>query len=167
MKKLCLGTFLHIISQARGASVKQKNLVGALLRCVDCSEASFYADDDMRQGHLKNGRDNIPSYFADAVRAGNPDSIFSYFADVIHPMLDKNKERHVVLAFRNILEEDTDIADTINLGPVSGYTKADILTFTIHHCSHLALVLVMLSLKSASLRLIKPKWKEAGKLRLA
>ena len=128
MKKLCLGTFLHIISQARGASVKQKNLVGALLRCVDCSEASFYADDDMRQGHLKNGRDNIPSYFADAVRAGNPDSIFSYFADVIHPMLDKSKERHVVLAFRNVLEEDTDIADTINLGPVSGYTKSDILT---------------------------------------
>ena len=126
MKKLCLGTFLTIICQARGASVKQKNLVGALLRCVD-ADTSYLDEDDGRQGHLKNGRDNIPSYYAEAIRAANPEDIYSYFEREIHPMLSASLEKQVILAFRSIIAEDADIADTVKLGPVDGYKKSDIL----------------------------------------
>ena len=128
MKKLCLGTFLNIICQAHGASVKQKNLLCALLSCVRCDTATYNAEDSTFQGHLKSGHDNIPSNFADAVRDSDPEDIFTYFAEVVHPQLDKNKERHVVLAFRSVIAEDTTIANTTNLGPVTGYTKADILS---------------------------------------
>ena len=126
MKKLCLGTFLTIICQARGASVKQKNLVGALLRCVD-ADTSYLDEDDGRQGHLKNGRDNIPSYYAEAIRAANPEDIYSYFEREIHPMLSASLEKQVILAFRSIIADDADIADTVKLGPVDGYKKSDIL----------------------------------------
>lgn len=127
MKKLCLGTFLTIICQARGASVKQKNLVGALFRCVD-ADTSYLDEDDGRQGHLKNGRDNIPSYYAEAIRSANPEDIYSYFEREIHPMLSASLEKQVILAFRNVIADDTDIADTVKLGPVDGYKKSDILT---------------------------------------
>lgn len=126
MKKLCLGTFLTVICQARIPSVSQKAFIGALLRCVD-ADTSYIDEDDGRQGHLKNGRDNIPNYYAEAVLAANPEDIYNYFERVIHPMLASTLEKQVILAFRNIIAEDTDIADTVKLGPVDGYKKSDIL----------------------------------------
>ena len=75
MKKLCLGTFLTVICQARIPSVSQKAFIGALLRCVN-ADTSYIDEDDGRQGHLKNGRDNIPNYYAEAVLAANPEDIY-------------------------------------------------------------------------------------------
>ena len=127
MKKLCLGTFLTIICQARIPSVSQKAFIGALLRCVD-ADTSYLDEDDGRQGHLKNGRDNIPSYYAEAILAANPEDIYNYFEREIRPMLASTLEKQVILAFRNVIAEDTDIADTVKLGPVEGYKKSDILS---------------------------------------
>ena len=126
MKKLCLGTFLTVICQARIPSISQKAFIGALLRCVN-ADTSYIDEDDGRQGHLKNGRDNIPNYYAEAVLAANPEDIYNYFEREIHPMLASTLEKQVVLAFRSIIAEDADIADDVNLGPVDGYKKSDIL----------------------------------------
>ena len=128
MKKLCLGTFLLIMDQARGASVLKKNLCCAILSCVKCNTATYNAEDGAFQGHLKSGHDNIPSDFADAVRNSDPEDIFKYFTEVIQPLLDKSKERRVVLAFRDVIADDTDIDSSFNIGPIAGYTKNDILT---------------------------------------
>ena len=127
MKKLCLGTFLTIICQARIPSVTQRGFIGALLRCVK-ADVSYLETDDGRQGHLKNGRDNIPGFYADIVRAANPEDIYSYFEKELRPMLASNLEKQVILAFRSVIAEDTDIGDTVKLGPVEGYKKSDILT---------------------------------------
>ena len=127
MKKLCLGTFLTIICQARIPSVTQRGFIGALLRCVK-ADVSYLETDDGRQGHLKNGRDNIPGFYADIVRAANPEDIYIYFEKELRPMLASNLEKQVILAFRSVIAEDTDIGDTVKLGPVEGYKKSDILT---------------------------------------
>ena len=127
MKKLCLGTFLNIICQAQIRSVTQRNFIGALLRCVK-ADVSYLETDDGRQGHLKNGRDNIPGYYADAVREANPEDIYNYFESQIRPMLSSALEKQVILAFRSVIQDDTDIADSTKLGPVEGYKKSDILT---------------------------------------
>ena len=127
MKKLCLGTFLNIICQARITSVTQRSFIGALLRCVN-ADVSYLETDDGRQGHIKNGRDNIPGFYADAVRAANPEDIYNYFEKELRPLLASSLEKHVVLAFRSVIQDDTDIADSTRLGPVDGYKKSDILT---------------------------------------
>ena len=127
MKKLCLGTFLTIICQARIPSVTQRAFIGALLRCVK-ADVSYLETDDGRQGHLKNGRDNIPGYYADAVREASPEDIYNYFEKELRPMLTSNLEKQVVLAFRSVIAEDTDIDNSVKLGPVDGYKKSDILT---------------------------------------
>jgi len=80
------------------------------------------------KGTLKNGRDNIPGFYADAVRAANPEDIYNYFEKELRPLLASSLEKHVVLAFRSVIQDDTDIADSTRLGPVDGYKKSDILT---------------------------------------
>lgn len=126
MKKLCLGTFLHIISQAHAASVKQNRLFAVLFSCVKCDTATYYADDETMQGHLKSGKNNIATDFSNAILESSPEDLFGYFSTEVVPLIGINKQKNTILAFRSVIQEDTTIGDNDNIGPTTGYTKNDI-----------------------------------------
>lgn len=127
MKKLCLGTYLTIIDQARVATINKKNFLDTLLRCVN-ADISYLKGDSVRQNHLRTAQDDIPEYYAEAIRDADPESIYDYFKKEIRPILSPKFDKHVILAFRQVIREDTDIPDTLGLGPTTGYTKSNIIT---------------------------------------
>lgn len=128
MKKLCLGTFLKIICQARGVGVRNNKLMRSVLCCIYCETANYELKDDADLNHLKSGHDNISADYIGTVRKSNPQDIYNYFCKTVRPLLNKQLDRQVILAFRNIISDDLSITDDTNLGTTPGYTKLDIIS---------------------------------------
>lgn len=121
MKKLCIGTFLHIISQAK--AIKQLSLFNTLLSFVD--NGQDYSDDTL-QGHLKSGKNNLVDY-EDLVTC-DKEKLVSHFKKHVIPSLKESLHKNVVLAIRDVLKED-DVPDMTIIGfAPSGYTKQDIVS---------------------------------------
>jgi len=119
VKKLCIGTFLNILSQAR--NIKQLALFSTLLSFI--GNGQDYGDDTL-QGHLKSGKNNLVDY--DDLITYDKDKLVVHFKKNIIPALKPELHKAVVLAFRDVLNED-DIPDTTTVGYESeGYTKQDI-----------------------------------------
>ena len=120
MKKLCLGTFLHILSQAKGA-VTQKGLISYVLsffgKATDYGSTSDIA-------HYKSGRNNLTGY--EDLRTHDKAELVAYYDEEIIPLLDQSLKRHVVLAIKDVLSED-DVPSLTTIGYESGYTKQDII----------------------------------------
>lgn len=126
MKKLCLGTFLKIISQAKLSFSKQVSLYHSLFSFLSTKE--IYKNDTL-QGHLKSGKNN----FVDTDEVENIDKsiIVNTFKNKIIPQLDPKLHRQVILAIKDVLSEDN-IDDMTVIGFEStGYTKQDIINKTI------------------------------------
>ena len=125
MKKLCIGTFLNAMKLAKGQSVTQKVLFASILRCAGEGE---YMADDAFQGHLKGGHDNLTAEYVQNIRKKDISEISDYFAEKVIPLLKKETQCKVVIAFRKIIEEDDAISDSTNIGLAPGFTKKDILS---------------------------------------
>jgi transcription elongation factor Elf1 len=83
-------------------------------------------EDDNTVALLANGRNNLSreiTLFLDDVYS----SLSSKFSSSVLPLLDANKRANIVLAFKDILREDTDIADDTEIELLNHLTKADIL----------------------------------------
>lgn len=122
MKKLCLGTFLNILSQAR--NTKQYVLFGKVLSFIDTGED--YSD-ETNQGHYKSGKNNLANY-TDLMNC-DKNSLVNYYRTKIIPCLRQDLCKCVVLAIRDVLKED-DIDDLTLIGYEDGYTKQDIIKKT-------------------------------------
>lgn len=119
MKKLCLGTFLKILSQAR--NTKQNALFKLVLSFLDTGDD--YSD-ETNQGHYKSGKNNLANY-SDLITC-DKDALVSYYKRKIIPCLKRDLHKCVVLAIRDVLRED-DIDDLAQIGYEDGYTKQDII----------------------------------------
>lgn len=121
MKKLCLGTYLHILCQAKSSTTKQYVLISELLSSV---KDNSYFKDEQFQGRLKAGKNNLVDY--DEILTCDKNKLVNKFEKNIIPILNPILHKNVVLAFRDVLSED-DIDDMTNIGYESeGYTKQDI-----------------------------------------
>lgn len=120
MKKLCLGTFLKILSQAR--NTKQNALFKLVLSFLDTGDD--YSD-ETNQGHYKSGKNNLANY-SDLITC-DKDALVSYYKKKIIPCLKRDLHKCVVLAIRDVLRED-DIDDLVQIGYEDGYTKQDIIS---------------------------------------
>lgn len=118
MKKLCLGTFLKILSQAR--NTKQNVLFKLVLSFIDTGDD--YSD-ETNQGHYKSGKNNLVNY--DDLITCDKEQLVKYYKVKIIPCLKPDMHKCVVLAIRDVLKDD-DIGDLTLIGYEDGYTKQDI-----------------------------------------
>ena len=125
MKKLCLGTLLHILSQAKISGTKQLSQYGDLLSCYKSSQDNF---DDSYQGHLKSGKNNLTD--SDNLISCDKEKLILHMRKKVIPYLKPALHKNVVLAIREVLKED-DVEETKNIGFADeGYTKQDIINKT-------------------------------------
>ena len=118
MKKLCLGTFLKILSQAR--NTKQNVLFKLVLSFIDTGDD--YSD-ETNQGHYKSGKNNLANY--DDLITCDKEQLVKYYKAKIIPCLKPDMHKCVVLAIRDVLKDD-DVGDLTLIGYEDGYTKQDI-----------------------------------------
>lgn len=118
MKKLCLGTFLKILSQAR--NTKQNVLFKLVLSFINTGDD--YSD-ETNQGHYKSGKNNLANY--DDLITCDKEQLVKYYKAKIIPCLKPDMHKCVVLAIRDVLKDD-DIGDLTLIGYEDGYTKQDI-----------------------------------------
>ncbi len=118
MKKLCLGTFLKILSQAR--NTKQNVLFKLVLSFIDTGDD--YSD-ETNQGHYKSGKNNLANY--DDLITCDKEQLVKYYKTKIIPCLKPDMHKCVVLAIRDVLKDD-DVGDLTLIGYEDGYTKQDI-----------------------------------------
>ncbi len=124
MKKLCFGSYVSVLVRCKARSVTQKHLIGTMLLSVNGSYD--ITDDDGATAALARGKNNLSenvTLFLDDVAAALP----SRFEEKILPLLDANKKGNIVLALKEILREDTDIADDTEIELLNRLTKAEFL----------------------------------------
>lgn len=73
MYRLCFGTIMTILYQARSHKVTNKSICNALFSCFGKTVESY---DSSTPGHLKNGKINVP-----------PDVIVVLYHKSCHPIL--------------------------------------------------------------------------------
>ncbi len=124
-KKMCLGTFLNILTQAKVNSkeIKQKTLIKPLLDIINdpSSETDAYIT------RLKNGDRNL-SYADDLIKFDKEILTNKIKSDII-PLLNNSLKKQIVLAFQDVLGEDDIDEDTL-IGFEPGFTKNDIINST-------------------------------------
>ena len=118
MKKLCLGTFLKILSQAN--NTKQYVLFNNVLSFLNTGDD--YSD-EQKQGAYRSGKNNLANY--DDLATCDKDALVNYYKTKVIPYLKKDLHKCVVLAIRDVLNDD-DIEDLTLIGYEDGYTKQDI-----------------------------------------
>ena len=118
MKKLCLGTLLTILTQAKVG--KQNVLFYNVLSFLDRGEKYKNESD---QSHYKTGTTNFADY-ANYIGC-DKDALVQHYEKQVLPCLQKSLFRHIVLAIKNVLREDP-IPQLTQIGFDPGYTKQDI-----------------------------------------
>lgn len=124
MKKLCFGSYISVLVRCKAHSITQKQLIGEILLTVN---GHFdIRTDDGATAALARGKNNLSQdiiLYLDDVAA----TLSSKFSLSILPLLDANKRTNIVLAFKDILREDTQIADDTEIELLNHLTKANIL----------------------------------------
>lgn len=124
MKKLCLGTFLKILSHYKKENTKQYVLIKALLSVV--KEEERYSEEKF-QGALLSGKNNLTNY--EEILTINKETLLNKILDKIDPFFNEDGKRLIILSIRNVLKDDKTLDDYCNIGYESeGYTKQDIIT---------------------------------------
>lgn len=122
MKKLCLGTLLRILCDAKYTNEKQYILINALLSSV--KNDSSYKDDKF-QSALLSGKNNLTHY--SEIIAFDKAELRAIFENKIKPFYDENWQKVVIVCIQDVLKEDISIKDSDNIGfETEGFTKQDI-----------------------------------------
>ena len=129
MKRICIGTFLTILSQAKVSSLKQRELFECLLDAYDHHNPNI--DNSGTQGHLKSGASNLSPILTDSIRKQTFQETVKHFHDTVIPCLDSNLKCNIVAALLKILEEDSSILTDTFLVEEPGYNKAGLLKSTV------------------------------------
>lgn len=123
MKKLCLGTLLRILCDAKLPTQKQYIFLNALLSSVK-NDPSYI--DDKFQSALLSGKNNLKNY--DEILTCDKNKLIESFENKIKPFFDENGQKLAIICIRDVLREDTTISDVDNIGfETEGYTKHDII----------------------------------------
>jgi len=123
MKRLCFGTLMHILYQARNQKVTNDLLCDAIFSSYSQTTNSF---DSSLPGHLKSGRNNVPPDVIAAARDTSFEDAERVFENKVVKLIKDSKRESVVRAIKVILREDTTIQDHSVIGYVKGYEKLNI-----------------------------------------
>lgn len=123
MKKLCLGTFLRILTNSKLPTTKQYTLFDSLFKTVK-SEERF--SDDKFHSALMSGKNNLTDY--GEILTIDKNVLVSNFRNIVIPYFNDAGQKLVIISIREILMEDSTISDTETIGfSEEGYTKQDML----------------------------------------
>lgn len=125
MKRLCFGTLMHILYQARNQKVTNNLLCDAIFSSYD---QSIELRDSSLPGHLKSGRDNVPPDVIDAARNTSFEDAEKVFQTKVVSLIKDSKRESVVRAIKDTLREDSNIQDQTVIGYIEGYEKINITT---------------------------------------
>lgn len=133
MKKLCLGTLLHILCDARRSTCKQKMLLKALLSTVK-TDASYL--DESFHTALKSGKNNLTNY--DEILDCDKEHLISSFDKIAKEYFSEEDQKLIIICLKDVLKEDILIKDTENIGfETEGFTKQDIICMQVFPFSEL------------------------------
>ena len=94
MKRLCFGTLLNLIYQARGQNVTYKSICDAVFSVYGCDDTSNR--DKSLPSHLKSGHDNVPPDVVDAARnTAYEDSVRGFDENVVGLIADANAKQFI------------------------------------------------------------------------
>ena len=122
MKKLCFGTLLNLVYQARGQNVTYKSICDAVFSVYGCDDTSHR--DKSLPSHLKSGHDNVPPDVIDAARILSYENAVRRFAENVVGLVAEGKQ--FIYAIKAVLREDGIPEDSL-IGYVPGFEKKSIL----------------------------------------
>lgn len=127
MKRLCFGTLMNILYQARNPKVTNASLCNAIFSAY-LKDVQNY--DGSVPGHLKSGRINVPPDIMESARITSSEFAANKIKIKLIPLINADKQKLVVLAIKDVLRNDKNIADTSIIGYEKGYEKENILNNT-------------------------------------
>lgn len=123
MSHFCFGAYVRVLLSCAPKSVKNKLLCGTLLLGID--ERYDIREDDDTVSHLLSGSQNLSPQIISYASTISPNKLEAFFeAEIIH-RLDENKKPNTILAFKDIIANDSSILATTQLGTLSNKTKDD------------------------------------------
>ena len=124
MKKLCFGTLLNLVYQAKGQGVTYKSICDAVFTAYGCDDTS--RRDKSLPSHLKSGHGNVPPDVIEAARAMPYESAVRAFEEVVVGLIAEGSAKQFIYAVKAVLREDP-IPDETLIGYVTGFEKSSIL----------------------------------------
>ncbi len=124
MKKLCFGTIFTLLCQIKN---KQKNQNFLYLNLVTPNDTSDIEPDGGSVGARKDGREDIPQSEKDFFVSSDADKIVAlYRSNLSKLIMHDNFKKAFIVALKDVLNEDTSLADSTVIGSVE-FTKEIIL----------------------------------------
>lgn len=124
MKKLCLGTMITILYQARSKKSDQiRDICRRIFATFDCSIDAYAKE---LPSHLKTGHDPVPKDLVDNARDMDEDTVHQGVKKHVLEGIATDKREAVVRAIKDVLYDDTDMLTSTTVG-YSGFEKGVIL----------------------------------------
>lgn len=124
MYRLCFGTVMTILYQARNQKVTNASICDAFFKCFGKSIDSY---DASTSGHLKSGKINVPPDVIDAARKSNADEVDSAVQKYVIPLIKMSHHQAVVRAIKAVIRDDSYIINDTVVGYCTGYEKKNLL----------------------------------------
>lgn len=124
MKRLCFGTAFKILSQAKTSRITDEQLLCALCDVYRINRNLFSS----QVSHLKCGHDSVPSIVVEGAQGMDCEEADRRFQEIIIPILRNELMKPVVLAFIDVLKDDSTLLDETIIGYINGYEKNNIIT---------------------------------------
>lgn len=125
MKKLCFGTLLNLVYQAKGQNVTYKSICDAVFSVYGCDDTTHR--DKSLPSHLKSGHDNVPPEVVNAARDMSYEDAVKGFENCVVGLISDAYAKQFIYAIKAVLREDN-ISDETLIGNVTGFEKKSILT---------------------------------------
>lgn len=127
MKRLCFGSLLTILYQARLGSKKLETIADAILTAFNPSFTSY---DPSLPGHLRSGHSNAPTAVSENIEKTTESQVCLRFQDNVIPLIRSDLHPAIVLAIKGVIEEDADIKSNTILGYTAEFKSANIMSTT-------------------------------------
>lgn len=126
MKQICLGTMITLIYQSRTRSADTiKSVCGGIFATYGLDINTYNKE---LPSHLKSGHDPVPVELISAARAATIEDVAKGMEENLIPLIHQDKHEQLFLAIKEILREDSSIADTTVVGVTPGFEKENILS---------------------------------------
>lgn len=124
MKKLCLGTMICLLHQARERkSDKPRDICRRIFSAFNCSIDSYAKE---LPSHLKSGHDSVPKELVDNARDLDEEIVNQGVKNHVLDGIDETKREAVVRAIKDILKDDREMQPSTTVGYV-GFEKEAIM----------------------------------------
>lgn len=125
MKKICLGTMINLLYQAKARKADQvRDVCRRIFAAFNCNIDGY---DNALPSHLKSGHDPVPKDLVDSARDMDEEDVNQGVKKHILEGIATDKREAIIRAIKDILEDDTDMLPSTTVGYV-GFEKEAIIS---------------------------------------